>query len=91
MANVSWGYQTYKARHFVATIRYADGSCKAEIETTGSRKQAFVMIAGRNKGAKVESLFEVEDTDTESLERFGFVEARCYPSRNPLGDDIARD
>lgn len=77
----TYGYKTYKARHFVAHLRFADGCSMADILTFGQdRKAAFVHFASKHRAAKIERVVEIDPTDTDSLEQFGFIFSPCRPA-----------
>lgn len=78
----TYGYRASKPRYWVATIRLPNGCSQWDtlIADVG-RKTAFARIASANRHGKIESLREIEATDTYHLERYGFIEPAIIPAR----------
>lgn len=77
----TYGYKTYRARHWVAELRTQDGCSMADVVTFGQgRESAFRHFASKHRDMKVARLFEIEAADTDSLEQFGFIPSPCRPA-----------
>jgi hypothetical protein len=77
----TYGYKTYKARHWVVELRDADNCSMGDIVTFGQgRQSAFRHFASKHKGWKIARLWEVDPTDTDSMERYGFIPSPTRPA-----------
>lgn len=78
----TYGYKTYKAHHFVASILTPDGGLMCDMVTAGSRQQAFLQVARKFKGyGKIKSFIEIDPTDVYSMELYGFIPVTSRPAR----------
>ena len=84
----TYGYKTYKARYFVAALRQSDGGSYFDILIFGQgREQAFRQFASKHKGVKIERVIEIDPTDIDGMEYYGFTPAITRPATRSIGAD----
>lgn len=76
-----YGTRTPVKGYFVAELRTADGGSRAETFISTSRATAFRAFVGLAKGDKIVAVREINEQDTDEMERWGFRPQTVRPSR----------
>jgi len=77
----TYGYTTRKTTYWVAEFRDADNCSRCDTFIGHNRAAAIRAFLGMAKGEKLAKVWEIDESDMDEMERWGFRPETTRPSK----------